>query len=225
MNETDRRSLLKSAAAAAALGLVETQASEAQGKGLQFGPVEHLLLRSLEATCRAKGERALCWAAASGAVDCGKDRLRSLGQDQFRHRPRALCRRPGRFPVSFFHLGMFFPEIGRDACRRGRRRRARSSTIRAISTCRRIHRAQAAAGRGFCRVAHSGAEGQHPRLAQERLGRLSRRGLFSRHRRIAPIWPFGAAASRSTSRSPDEPEEFPDFTQYLYRRPRTRTIG
>ena len=98
-------------------------------------------------------------------------------------------------------------------------RRARSSTIRAISTCRRIpSRGSLPPGAGFRRLPHSGVEGRPARLEEERLGRLPRRLLFPRHRRIAPIWPL-RARRRARHRQAGAPEEFPDFT-HVYIGPR-----
>ncbi len=71
----------------------------------------------------------------------------------------------------------------------------------------------------LCRLPLPGGPRRRARLAQERLGRLPRRLLFPGHRRTLPIRPLGARASRSTPRSSDKPEEFPDFTHVYFETP------
>ena len=110
MNETDRRSLLKSAAAAAALGLVETQASEAQGKGLQFGPPAPFSFARLKQHLRAKVKEPYVGPPHPSPSIVGKIDYEAWGKIKFDIAQSLYANGPGRFPVSFFHLGMFFPK-------------------------------------------------------------------------------------------------------------------
>ncbi len=110
MNETDRRSLLKSAAAAAALGLVETQASEAQGKGLQFGPAKPFSFAALKQHVRKQGKEPYVGPQHPAPSIVGKIDYEAWGKIKFDIGQSLYADGPGRFPVSFFHLGMFFPK-------------------------------------------------------------------------------------------------------------------
>ena len=116
-----------------------------------------------------------------------------MGQDPLSRRLRAVRRRPR--PVSG-HASSISASSSRrrSACTWSRATsRARSSTSRPISTCRPNSPArELPQGAGFAGLRIQEPRDGAARLAQERLGRLSRRRLFPRDRRTVAIRPLGA---------------------------------
>ncbi len=109
MSETDRRSLLKSAAAAAALGLVEGTAAEATApKGLQFGPATPFSFDLLKDEARKRAKDPYVGPPRPAPDIVGKIDYEAWGKIKFDIDQALYAKGPGQFPVSFFHLGMFF---------------------------------------------------------------------------------------------------------------------
>ena len=206
----DRRTLLKGAAVVRRRARLNWRGPAAFPDGLSYGEPVAFSYELFKAQAREKCARPLRRPAAAGAGCRAEDQLRGMGQNPLSQRSCAVRRRPRPVPDDVLPPRPVLPEGGGLPCDRWRTSASRSSTISPISTCPPNSVARAiAAGRGLCGVPHPGVARRPARLAQERLGRLSRRGLFSRHRRIAPIRPVRRAASRSTSRSPTGRKNFP----------------
>jgi len=110
MSETDRRSLLKSAAAAAALGLVESASGEAAETGLQFAPPKPFSFDLLKEKVRKMAKEPHVGPPHPAPSIVGKIDYEAWGKIKFDINQSLYAKGPGRFPVSFFHLGMFFPK-------------------------------------------------------------------------------------------------------------------
>ena len=121
---------------------------------------------------------------------------------------------PGRFPVSFFHLGNVLPESRRDERRRGRRAPVKSSTTRAISPCRPDSVARKLPqGAGF-----AGLRVQEPRggaLDWRKNDWVAFLGA-AYFRAIGALHQYGlsARAVAIDVAVAGKPEEFPDFTKF-----------
>ncbi|HTJ01986.1 MAG TPA: glucan biosynthesis protein D [Methylovirgula sp.] len=115
MSETDRRSLLKSAAAAAAFSLVEgTATSEAEpsltSSGLQFGPAKPFSFEALKDRARQRVKQPYVAPLQPAPEIVSKIDYEAWGKIKFDMEHALFANGPGQFPVSFFHLGKFFPK-------------------------------------------------------------------------------------------------------------------
>ncbi|QXX75321.1 glucan biosynthesis protein [Methylovirgula sp. HY1] len=109
MSEPDRRSLLKSAAAAAALGLIESgTAKAAAGKGLQFGPARPFSFALLKEQARKRVREPYVGPPHPAPGIVSEIDYEAWGQIKFDMTQALYANGPGQFPVSFFHLGKFF---------------------------------------------------------------------------------------------------------------------
>ena len=114
------------------------------------------------------------------------------GKIRFRIDDALFADGPGRFPLSFFHLGLFFQKaVEMHVVEGGVSRRIIYDQsyfdMPADSVARQLPK-----GAGFAGLQHPGGARRRARLAQERLGRLPRRRLFPRDRRVAAVRPFRA---------------------------------
>ena len=190
-NNVDRRTVLKGAAAAAAVSRHRRKRGRGAGR-THLRRTVGLFLRSPQGAGAREGARPLRAAAAPGARHRAEDQLRGMGQDPLSPRPRVVRRRPRPLSGHLLPPRPVLPEGRRHV--RGRGRPGAEDRLRSIlfRHARQLGGARPAAGRRLRRPAHPGGARRRARLAQERLGRLSRRRLFPRHRRTAPIRPVGA---------------------------------
>ena len=112
MSEPDRRTLLKSAAAAAAVGLIDGGAAKAATppKGLQFGPATPFSFELLKERARKRVREPYVAPPRPAPEIVSKIDYEAWGKIKFDVNQALYADGPGRFPVSFFHLGMFFPK-------------------------------------------------------------------------------------------------------------------
>ncbi len=110
MSEPDRRSLLKSAAAAAAFGLIDGGTSKAApAKGLQFGPATPFSFDLLKERARKLVNEPYVAPPHPAPAIVSEIDYEAWGKIKFDVNQALFANGPGRYPVSFFHLGMFFP--------------------------------------------------------------------------------------------------------------------
>jgi glucans biosynthesis protein len=106
MRAFDRRSVLK---AAAAMGLGVAGVAEAFAQGaLKLGPARSFSFDALKATARRMAAAPYVGPQRPAPDIVGKINYQAWGQISFDMDHALFANGPGRFPVSFFHLGMFF---------------------------------------------------------------------------------------------------------------------
>ena len=111
MPPVDRRAVLMALAASAAAALTSAGGSEALAAGnLKFGPPQPFSFEGLQKTARqmAKGPYQGPPHPSPDIVD--KIDYETWGKIRFDMNSALFAAGPGRFPVSFFHLGNFFPK-------------------------------------------------------------------------------------------------------------------
>lgn len=106
----DRRSLLKAVAASTAAGLVATGGMEALAaqNGLKFGKAMPFTFETLKAVARKMSGEAYKGPARPNPEILSKIDYEAWGKINFNMDSALFADGPGRFPISFFHLGMFF---------------------------------------------------------------------------------------------------------------------
>jgi glucans biosynthesis protein len=112
MTAFDRRSVLK-AVAAMGLGAAGGRAAFGQediNPGLKLGPARPFSFEALKATARRMAGEAYAGPARPAPEIVGKISYEAWGQIAFDMDHALYADDGGRFPVSFFHLGMFFPK-------------------------------------------------------------------------------------------------------------------
>jgi len=105
----DRRSLLKGAAAALGLlgaGVRQSLASDA----LTLGPAEPFSFDGLKAMAQRMAGKPYIGPPLPSPDIVNKINYEAWGKIKFNMNHALFADGPGRFPVSFFHLGMFFPK-------------------------------------------------------------------------------------------------------------------
>ncbi len=110
MTAFDRRAVLRAAAAIgleAGLGASGLRAALAQG-GLKLGPARPFSYDWLKATARRMAAGPYVGPQRPAPDIVGKINYEAWGQISFAMDHALYADGPGRFPVSFFHLGMFF---------------------------------------------------------------------------------------------------------------------
>ncbi len=108
MIASNRRTLLK-AAAAAALGLTDAGRTRAEPiKGLKFGPPRPFSRDLLQQTARTMARQPYVGPARPSPEIVQKIDYEAWGKIKFDVDQALYAQGPGQFPVSFFHLGMFF---------------------------------------------------------------------------------------------------------------------
>jgi glucans biosynthesis protein len=106
MNKTfDRRAFLK---AAAALGLVTIEGAQAESLAMKLGPARAFSFDSLRDTARRMAAKPYAGPSQPAPDIVGKIDYEAWGKIKFNMDHALFADAPGRFPVSFFHLGMFF---------------------------------------------------------------------------------------------------------------------
>ncbi len=109
MNDIDRRSLLKAMAAATALGLVSAELSPAEAQAaLQLGAAEPFSFDLLKAKAKAMAAQPFQPPMRPAPEIVAKLNYEQWGKITFNTAEALFADGPGRFPVTFFHLGMFF---------------------------------------------------------------------------------------------------------------------
>ena len=102
----DRRSVLK---AAAALGLTATDAKKSFAAGaMKLGPAVPFSFDTLKAMARRMAGEPYAGPARPSPEIVAKINYEAWGKIKFGLDHALFADGPGRFPVSFFHLGMFF---------------------------------------------------------------------------------------------------------------------
>jgi len=104
----DRRGLLAHAAVAAAVGLVARGAPALAAQGLKLGPARAFTFERLKETAKAMAAKPYAAPALAAPEIVGRIDYEAWGQIKFDMNQALFADGPGRFPVSFFHLGMFF---------------------------------------------------------------------------------------------------------------------
>ncbi|MGO9683565.1 MAG: glucan biosynthesis protein [Beijerinckiaceae bacterium] len=113
MTGSNRRTLLQAAAAAAALGLAnagprKAMAAENGAPGLKFAAPEAFSFDRLKQTAARMAREPYVGPARPAPDIVAKIDYEAWGKIKFEINPALFANGPGRFPVSFFHLGMFF---------------------------------------------------------------------------------------------------------------------
>ena len=147
-------------------------------------------LRPFQVAGPRPGAWSLHCPAPSGARRPAEDQLRGVGEDPLSRRLRPVRQWPGPVSGDVLPSRPVLPEGGQNACRRGRH--GAPDHLRAVlfRHAGQFAGARSAEGRRLCRPARPGSARRRARLAQERLGRLPRRGLFPRHWRAQAIRPL-----------------------------------
>ena len=107
MTDLDRRSLLKAIAAASALGFLPEGAAQAQA-GLTLGGPEPFSFELLKEKARLLAASPHQPPMRPAPDIVGKLTYEEWGKITFNTDEALFATGPGRFPVTFFHLGMFF---------------------------------------------------------------------------------------------------------------------
>ena len=210
----DRRTLLKGAAASAAAMNPLAEAFAAQSDGLQFDPPVPFTYDLFKSQARERAHGPYIAPSRPAPEILQKINYEEWGKIRYRDDFALFANGPGRYPVTFFHLGLFFQKAVENACRRGRHgapdhlravlfRHARQFDRRAI--CRRA--------RGFAGL----------RVQEARDGLLDWRKNdwvaflgAAYFRAIGELRQYGLS-SRGVALDvavADRPEEFPDFTDF-----------
>ncbi len=109
MNDLDRRSLLQAFAAASAMGLVSAEMSPAEAQAaLRLGPPQPFSFDQLKDKARAMAAEPYQPPMRPSPEIVAKLNYDEWGKITFNTDEALFADGPGRFPVSFFHLGMFF---------------------------------------------------------------------------------------------------------------------
>jgi len=108
----DRRSFLKAAAATSALGAVPSQAQEAGG-ALKFGPPEAFSFDKLVEEARALIDKPFRAPTIPDPEITSKIDYEAWGQITYNTDHALYATSKERFPLEFFHLGMFFKKAVR----------------------------------------------------------------------------------------------------------------
>ncbi|MBK1665457.1 glucan biosynthesis protein D [Rhodospirillum rubrum] len=112
MTLLNRRSMLKATAAAAALGLLNTAIPAARAQdgvpGLTFGPAQPFSFELLKETARRMVDEPYVGPAKPAPEVVEQIDYDAWGKIKFDLDKALYADGPGRFPVSFFHLGKFF---------------------------------------------------------------------------------------------------------------------
>jgi glucans biosynthesis protein len=108
MKTFDRRSVLR---AAAAMSLSAAWAGETLASGgLKLGPAKPFSFDRLKAAAKRMAGEAYVGPARPAPEITGKINYEAWGKIAFDMDHALYAAGPGRFPVSFFHVGMFFPK-------------------------------------------------------------------------------------------------------------------
>ena len=109
----DRRTVLKVAAASAAALTPLAEALGAQSDGLQFDPPVPFSYEIFQAEARDRAHRPTLRRLDRRKRCCRRSTTKSGGKSATETTMRCSLTGPGRFPVTFFHLGLFFQKAVR----------------------------------------------------------------------------------------------------------------
>jgi glucans biosynthesis protein len=110
MTPSNRRTFLKAAAAAAAFGLADANGTKAADNGLKLGFPQPFSFDLLKETVRNMAKEPYVGPARPAPEIIAKIDYEAWGKIKFDMNQALNAAGPGRFPISFFHLGMFFPK-------------------------------------------------------------------------------------------------------------------
>jgi periplasmic glucans biosynthesis protein len=110
MTASNRRTFLKAAAAAAALGLMDGEGAKGANEGLKFGAPRPFSFDLLKKTVRDLAKQPYVAPALPAPAIVTRIDYEAWGEIKFDMNQALYAVGPGRFPVSFFHLGKFFPK-------------------------------------------------------------------------------------------------------------------
>ncbi len=217
----DRRSVLKAVAASVAAGLASTGGGRAlaQTDGLKLGKPAAFSFDKLKDMAKRVAAAPYASPPKPAPEIVGKIDYDAWGKIKFATDHAVFADGGGRFPITFFHLGQFFQKSVSISLSRTVRR-ARSSTIPAISTCRPIRSPTSCRRAPDSRVPRPGSARRQARLAQERLGGVPRASYF---RAIGALAQYGLSARGLAIDTAvgGKPEDFPDFTRFYIDSPET----
>jgi glucans biosynthesis protein len=212
-DKVDRRALLKGAAASAA-GLTGAAGFKAEAaEALQYAEPEAFSYESLKARARDMARSAYVGPARPAPDVVQKINYEEWGKIKFRTDHALFADGPGRFPVEFFHLGLFFQKaVDLHVVENGQARKIIYEQsyfdMPADSVARRLPQ-----GAGFAGF----------RIQESRDGALDWRKNdwvaflgAAYFRSIGELRQYGLS-SRGIALDiavPDHPEEFPDFTNF-----------
>jgi periplasmic glucans biosynthesis protein len=108
MIPSNRRTFLKAAAAAAAFGLADSAGTRAAQGALKFGSPQPFSFDLLKQTARRMASEPYAGPTRPAPEIIAKIDYEAWGKIKFNLNEALDADGPGRFPVSFFHLGMFF---------------------------------------------------------------------------------------------------------------------
>ena len=153
----DRRMLLKGAAATAAAMNPLADAFGAQAAGLQFDPPVPFTYELFKTQARDRAHGPYIPPSRPAPDVLQKINYEEWGKIRYRDDFALFADGPGQFPVTFFHLGLFFPESGQDACRQWGNIAANRLRPVLFRHAGGFARAQFAKGSWFRRVANPGS--------------------------------------------------------------------
>ena len=110
MTRSNRRTFLKAAAAAAAFGLVDAERTQAASSGQKFGPPRPFSFDLLKEAVRKMAKEPYVGPALPAPEIIAEIDYDAWSEIKFDMNQALYADGPGRFPVSFFHLGKFFPK-------------------------------------------------------------------------------------------------------------------
>ena len=194
VEKQDRRSFIKAAAATGALGAVGAPRSEAATSvtNLRLGEARPFSFETLKQTAQRLVKQPYRKPNIPAPEITSQIDYEKWGQITYNTDHALFADTKDRFPVEFFHLGMFFKKAVRmNVVENGEAREVLYDTSY-FNMPAEFDRAPTAAGRRLRGISHSGGQGRRARLEEERLGGVSGRVIFPRDRRIAPVWHVGA---------------------------------
>ena len=109
----DRRTVLKGAAASAAAMTPLAEALGAQSDGLQFDPPVPFTYELFKAQARDRAHAPYAPPPRPAQEVLQKINYEEWGKIRYRDDYALFANGPGRFPVTFFHLGLFFQKAVR----------------------------------------------------------------------------------------------------------------
>ena len=190
----DRRHFLKCAAATAGLAAAGFSGSALAQAGLKTGARAPFSFDALKRRARDTARAPYAAPPRSSPEILNQIDYDAHGKIKFKTDLALWAEGPSEFPVTFFHLGRFFQKPVRMHVVEGGQAREiiydnAYFDMPADSPAHRLPD-----NSGFAGFRFQEAAPRQARLAEERLGRLSRRLLFPGDRRAFPVWPFGAGS-------------------------------
>lgn len=221
MKHIDRRQMLKALAAASASGLLPAALTPAfAASNLTFGAPESFSFEGLKATAEALAGQPYTAPRQPDPEIVQKIDYERWGQIAFEPESALFASGPGQFPVTFFHIGKFFPKSVEMYVVEGGQARPiiynqAMFTMPANSPAR-----QLPPGIGF-----AGFRVQEPRSGSIDWHKNDWAAFLGAayFRAIGELYQYGLSARgvAINTASADKPEEFPDFTHFYIETPTT----